>query len=68
MWAQEVVILKDHVHVSLVFSRSGQKLSVRLPSEVAKSANSLSDSHLAILIEKAQQIQMSICKDLAYSA
>jgi hypothetical protein len=65
--AQEVpVLMKDHVHVNLVFSRSGQKLSVQLPRDVAQSANSLSDAQVALLIEKAQQIQMSSYRELAY--
>jgi hypothetical protein len=61
-------LITDHVRVSLVFSRSGQKLSVQLPRDVAQSAHSLTDAHLALLIEKAQQIQMSITSELAYSA
>lgn len=51
--------MNDHVHVSLVFSRSGQKLSVRLPRDVAQAAQSLSAKHLAHLIEQAQQINAS---------
>jgi hypothetical protein len=47
--------MNDHVRVSLVFSRSGQKLSVRLPREVAQSARTSAPTQLSYLIEQAQQ-------------
>jgi hypothetical protein len=59
--------MNEHVHVSLVFSRSGQKLSVRLPRDIAQSANSLSESHLANLIDKAQQLSSAARPEAAYA-
>lgn len=59
--------MNDHVHVSLVFS-SGQKLSVRLPRDVAQSAQSTSSTHLAYLIEQTQQIKMASRPERAYSS
>lgn len=60
--------MNDHVNLSLVFSRSGQKLSVRLPRDIAKAAETLSGSHLAYLIDKAQQMEMAARREGAIPA
>ena len=60
--------MNDTVHVSLVFSRSGQKLMVRLPRDLAQSADSMSAALLARLIEQSQQMNSATHQDGARAA